>query len=87
MVFFERLQTLRLASLSALTPATLPVSAAISYEPSAHPEGGSQSFFHQGLGPDCCSLGGFRISDEQIEKILDIDGVMESLVYNLVIGK
>lgn len=41
----------------------------------------------EALGLKCCALGGFRISDEQIEKILDIDGVTESLVYTLVIGK
>ncbi len=35
----------------------------------------------------CCALGGFRISDEQIEKLLNIDGVTESLVYTDVIGK
>jgi len=35
----------------------------------------------------CCALGGFRISDEQIEKMLHIDGVTESMVYTLVIGK
>lgn len=35
----------------------------------------------------CCALGGFRVSDEQIEKLLGIDGVVESLVYTLVIGK
>jgi len=41
----------------------------------------------EALNLKCCALGGFRISDEQIEKILDIDGVTESLVYTLVIGK
>lgn len=35
----------------------------------------------------CCALGGFRVSDEQIESLLDIDGVNESLIYTLVIGK
>ena len=39
------------------------------------------------LGLKCCALGGFRISDEQIEKLLDIDGVTESLVYTLAVGK
>lgn len=39
------------------------------------------------LNLKCCALGGFRISDEQIEKLLDIDGVTESLVYTSVIGK
>ncbi len=38
------------------------------------------------LNLKCCALGGFRISDEQIEKLLDIDGVTESLVYTAVIG-
>lgn len=41
----------------------------------------------EALNLKCCSLGGFRISDEQIEKLLDIDGVVESLAYTLVIGK
>jgi SagB-type dehydrogenase family enzyme len=41
----------------------------------------------EALNLKCCALGGFRISDEQIEKLLDIDGVTESLVYSLVIGK
>lgn len=41
----------------------------------------------EALNLKCCALGGFRISDEQIEKILDIDGVTESLVYTAVIGK
>jgi len=41
----------------------------------------------EALGLKCCALGGFRISDQQIEKILDIDGINESLVYTLVIGR
>jgi len=41
----------------------------------------------EALNLKCCALGGFRISDEQIEKILDIDGVTESLIYTIVIGK
>jgi SagB-type dehydrogenase family enzyme len=41
----------------------------------------------EALGLKCCSLGGFRISDEQIETLLDIDGIEESLIYTLVIGK
>ncbi len=41
----------------------------------------------EALNLKCCALGGFRVSDEQIEKLLDIDGVTESLVYTLVIGK
>jgi SagB-type dehydrogenase family enzyme len=41
----------------------------------------------EALNLKCCALGGFRISDEQIEKLLNIDGVTESLVYTLVIGK
>jgi len=41
----------------------------------------------EALGLKCCALGGFRISDEQIEKLLGIDGVVESLVYTLVIGR
>jgi len=39
------------------------------------------------LNLKCCALGGFRISDEQIEKLLDIDGITESLIYTSVIGK
>jgi SagB-type dehydrogenase family enzyme len=41
----------------------------------------------EALNLKCCALGGFRISDEQIEKLVDIDGVTESLVYTAVIGK
>jgi len=41
----------------------------------------------EALNLKCCALGGFRISDEQIEKLLEIDGVTESLVYTLVVGK
>jgi hypothetical protein len=41
----------------------------------------------EALNLKCCALGGFRISDEQMERILDIDGVTESLVYTAVIGK
>jgi SagB-type dehydrogenase family enzyme len=41
----------------------------------------------EALNLKCCALGGFRISDEQIEKLLDIDGVEESMVYALAIGK
>jgi SagB-type dehydrogenase family enzyme len=36
------------------------------------------------LGLKCCGLGGTR--DENIEKILGVDGVDESLVYALVVG-
>ena len=41
----------------------------------------------EALGLKCCALGGFRISDEQIEKFLGIDGLTESIVYTLVVGK
>ncbi len=41
----------------------------------------------EALNFKCCALEGFRISDEQIEKLLDIDGINESLIYTLVIGK
>jgi SagB-type dehydrogenase family enzyme len=41
----------------------------------------------EALGLKCCSLGGFRISDEQIEQVLDIDGATESIIYTIVIGK
>lgn len=36
------------------------------------------------LGLGCCAIGGTR--DEEIERLLDIDGVNESLVYTLVVG-
>jgi SagB-type dehydrogenase family enzyme len=41
----------------------------------------------EALNLKCCALGGFRMSDKQIENILAIDGVNESLVYTAVIGK
>jgi len=41
----------------------------------------------EALSLECCALGGFRISDEQIEELLDIDGITESLVYAIAIGK
>lgn len=37
------------------------------------------------LNLKCCALGGTR--DENLEKLLDIDGATESVVYALVIGK
>lgn len=37
------------------------------------------------LGLTCCALGGTH--DEQIEKLIDIDGVTESVIYALAIGK
>jgi SagB-type dehydrogenase family enzyme len=37
------------------------------------------------LGLSCCALGGTR--DEAVEKLLDIDGVTESVVYAVAIGK
>lgn len=37
------------------------------------------------VGLTCASMGGTR--DEPIEKLLDIDGVSESIVYALVVGK
>ena len=39
----------------------------------------------QALGLKCCALGGTR--DENLEKLIDIDGVTESVVYGLAIGK
>ncbi len=36
------------------------------------------------LGLGCCALGGTR--DENIEKLLDIDGVTESMLYGVAIG-
>lgn len=41
----------------------------------------------EALNLKCCALGGFRVSDERIEEILGLDGIVESLVYTLVIGK
>lgn len=38
----------------------------------------------EALGLKCCALGGTH--DENIEALLDIDGVTESLVYTLVVG-
>jgi SagB-type dehydrogenase family enzyme len=37
------------------------------------------------LGVGCCALGGTR--DENIEALLDIDGVTESVIYTLCLGK
>jgi SagB-type dehydrogenase family enzyme len=45
------------------------------------------SLISEALGIKCCSLGGFRVSDEQIEKMLRIDGITESLVYTIALGK
>ena len=39
----------------------------------------------EALGLKCCALGGTR--DENLEKLLDIDGVTESVVYALAVGK
>ncbi len=41
----------------------------------------------EALNLKCCALGGFRVSDEQIEKFLNIDGLVESLVHTSVIGR
>jgi SagB-type dehydrogenase family enzyme len=41
----------------------------------------------EALNLKCCALGGMRISDETAEKFLNIDGITESLVYALAIGK
>ena len=38
----------------------------------------------ESLGLKCCGMGGTR--DENIEKLLDIDGVNESLVHSLILG-
>lgn len=35
----------------------------------------------------CCALGGSRIADESAEKVLNIDGITESMVYAFAIGK
>ena len=39
----------------------------------------------EALGLKCCALGGTR--DENLEKLIDIDGVTESVVYAIAIGK
>ena len=39
----------------------------------------------EALGLKCCALGGTR--DEELEKLIDIDGVTESVVYALAVGK
>lgn len=39
----------------------------------------------EALGLTCCAMGG--IVDEAMEKLLDLDGVAESVVYGLVVGK
>lgn len=39
----------------------------------------------EALGLKCCALGGTR--DEALEKLIDIDGVTESVIYALAIGK
>lgn len=39
----------------------------------------------EALGLKCCALSGTH--DENLEKLLDIDGISESVVYTLVIGK
>ncbi|MFY9462428.1 MAG: SagB/ThcOx family dehydrogenase [Candidatus Sungiibacteriota bacterium] len=39
----------------------------------------------EALGLKCCALGGTR--DENLEKLIDIDGVTESVVYALAVGK
>lgn len=39
----------------------------------------------EALGLKCCALAGTR--DENLEKLIDIDGITESVVYALVIGK
>lgn len=39
----------------------------------------------EALGLKCCALGGTR--DEALEKLLDIDGVTESVVYAVAIGR
>ena len=39
----------------------------------------------EAMGLKCCALGGTK--DENLEKLIDIDGVTESVVYGLAIGK
>lgn len=46
-----------------------------------------QNFYlvSEALGLKCCALGGTR--DKDLEKLIDIDGISESVVYGLAIGK
>ena len=39
----------------------------------------------EALGLKCCALGGKK--DENLEKLIDIDGVTESVVYGFAVGK
>lgn len=39
----------------------------------------------EALGLKCCALGGTR--DENLEKLIDIDGITESIVYGLAVGR
>jgi len=39
----------------------------------------------EALGLKCCALGGTR--DENLEKLIDIDGLTESVVYGFAVGK
>ena len=39
----------------------------------------------EALGLKCCALGGTK--DENLEKLIDIDGVTESVVYGFAVGK
>ena len=39
----------------------------------------------EALGLKCCALGGTR--DENLEKLIDIDGITESVVYGFAVGK
>lgn len=39
----------------------------------------------EALGLKCCALGGTK--DEELEKLIDIDGVTESVVYGLAVGR
>ena len=39
----------------------------------------------EALGLKCCALGGTR--DENLEKLIDIDGVTEAVVYGFAVGR
>ena len=39
----------------------------------------------EALGLKCCALAGTK--DENLEKLIDIDGITESVVYALAVGK
>jgi len=47
--------------------------------------GQNVSLVSEALGLKCCALGGTR--DEALEKLIDMDGETESVVYGCTVGK